>query len=112
MSSERDKFFEQLNQDPPEQVWFGPDYYMRPGVREAREKMQRVFGSDVGEEVLCAILSELAWFREAVSKDDIVLQNAAKRILARAGYWPEGEERKIIRRLRPHQIQPMGESEQ
>ncbi len=51
-------------------------------------KFRRVFGTNEGMEVLGVILNDLKFgSQELEGKEDLILQNAARKILARCGVW-------------------------
>ena len=55
--------------------------------RELRQKYRNVFNSMDGQEVLTDLLTRLHFFDEEVNDEEVILQNAAKRILAIMGVW-------------------------
>ena len=55
--------------------------------RELRQKYRNVFAGTDGQEVLTDLLTRLHFFDEEVNQEEVVLQNAAKRILAIMGVW-------------------------
>lgn len=64
---------------------------------EVSRTYRTVFSSAGGQEVLADILDELGFNRPAEHIGDLNTQNAAKRILAKAGLWPESHE--LVERL-------------
>lgn len=52
-----------------------------PEFRKVRSAMQGVFGTPDGRLALQAVMTALKMFREAVTEEDKILQNAGKRIL-------------------------------
>lgn len=63
---------------------------------------QLAFGGVNGEEILMELADILHFFSPAYTPEDMVLQNAFKTIMHRAGLWADDDQgrRDIIRRLR------------
>lgn len=56
-------------------------------LSEIRDSYRRVFSGQAGREVLTHLLSELHFFDEVVTKEELALSNFARRLLYYVGPW-------------------------
>ena len=83
-------------------MWFNVSTYVKDKIisKKMNEDFKVVFSGDIGTKVLNAILADLHFYGETITEEDRILQNAAKRILYRLGFYKDGNDLKITKFLK------------
>lgn len=63
------------------------------------EDYRRLFETEIGRRVLSHMLGELKFFPEAITEEDVALQNYARRLLMNIGIWDKGNALNITQSL-------------
>jgi hypothetical protein len=89
--------------------WFKPDEtydrFLREEPKNAPKKAdleamyQRCFNTEDGFRVLLHLLSQLGFFRETETQQDVILANFAKKLLRNLGCWESGKGASLLQNI-------------